>query len=1324
MPSRPVDEKIAKLTLDSDSFKKNATDAIKCIGNLNKKFDSVNSVKMDNIEKSVDSIASRFTLLGNIVQNVFGRIANSIVSIGTNIFRALNITPLLQGYSEYELKLNSIQTIMVNTGESIDVVSAALNELNEYADKTIYSFSDMTRNIGLFTAAGVDLQTSISSIKGLANLAAGMGVSNADAARATWQLSQALGSGVVRLQDWISVENAGLGGQYFQKALVEHANKVGTLSMSYEELTKKYGTFRNSLTEGGWLTSDVLSSTLEQFANDQTLVDASTKVKSFSQLMETFTSTLGSGWAQTWEILFGNIEEAKEFWTPISDEIVDFVTKSSDARNKFVQEWKDLGGLDATVKGLGNIFKGLGNVMDGVKQAFSNLFPDITPKMLADAAKSFEEATRDFSNIKINLSGIGDVFNNLSNSVSNAKDSVSKLFASLKQFLTFENVFKGGALFGLFAYFKGKNALGKGIKELEKAISELPKKALSNLIEPLEKISALATGGRLLMAGTAIATVGFGIKQMAEGLSTISGIEIADIVKSMVSIFALIAGVSKIMKLLPGDENVLAAFGITALADAIERLAPAIDVMSKIDPARLATTVAALGIILTELVIAMKYASGNILKASSFIGLSLAIDLIVVAFKALENIEVGKALKVVGIIGLVLTELTIAVNKANHAVLGSMSMVGIAVALDILSAGLIALSMVPANNVLQTVVLIGMALTELVVAVNMLNHSMMGGATMIELSIALDILSAGLIALSFIPVDKALAAVGIIGLVLTELTIAVNKLGHSISGGLSMVLVTTALTELSVAMAIVASIPANSALQSVVYIGMVLSELVIAMKFLKGSLAGGATMLLLATSLTLLSGALSTLSSMSLDSIGVSLIALAGGLGVLIAAGYLAKGAAVGILTLATSMATFGIMATGIAMIIEAITEAIVKLNGVGINIDFKGLLGGFLDAVIQLIPQAATAVVQFLTALMQAFQENIPIIAEQLTLSILTMLQTVTTLMQEYGPQFVDAIINLFATLGGLLIQFVSEAFTRLYNWIMSTGVGQAIAGGVQWVVGLISGIVSWIGNIISTGIQAVQNFINGILSLPGEIFQAGVSIITGFIDGIKSWFGNLFGAGADSAKEAKSGMESVDATSAGSNFVQGFINGMGSLAGSLWDTAVGLAQSAWDALTSTLQERSPSRLTTKGGIYFTQGFINGISSLTNKAKMASKNVARNALSGLATLYDEAPNDYFDFQPTITPIWDLSGYQAIDDLMYKYDLPSMHAEIQNGSNSKLLKVLESIDKKLDSLSNKMEDVKLHVSVPPTELDGEAITDAVDEIHTIRDLLDKTGKGE
>lgn len=1323
MPSRPVDEKIAKLTLDSDSFKKKATEAIKCISDLNKKFDSVNSVKMENIEKSVDSIANRFTLLGNIVQNVFGRIANSVVSIGTNIFRALNITPLLQGYSEYELKLNSIQTIMVNTGESIDVVSAALNELNEYADKTIYSFSDMTRNIGLFTAAGVDLQTSISSIKGLANLAAGMGVSNADAARATWQLSQALGSGVVRLQDWISVENAGLGGQYFQKALVEHANKVGTLSMSYEELTKKYGTFRNSLTEGGWLTSDVLSSTLEQFANDQTLVEAATKVKSFSQLMETSTEALGSGWAQTWEILFGNIEEAKEFWTPISDAIVDFVTKSSDARNKFVQEWKDLGGFDSLVKGLANTLKILQNVMEPIGEAFDKLIPDITPKKLADMTKSFEEFTAALANKDFSV--ISKIFDKIANSVDKVKSAFKQLLGAfnLDNLLTL-----GGLGAGVFVLDKVGgliNSLKALIKNIQSIFTDNPIKKLANSFDDLkESLHGFVYG----VNPFTLAATGFALYEIASALEILAGLNMDGAVQGLVILGLALTEVNIIMGYLkPGQ--IKSGGTMILMATTLKIIADVMNDLAKIDMKSALKSISIMGLVLIEFTWAMDRMLPY--KGSyTILPLVLAVKIISGVIEDLAQIKASSALKSVIIIGMVLTELGLSMRYTDPGIFNAGQMLSLSVSLGIIAGVIDKLSQIKATSAVKAVGIIGLVLTELAIATSKVRTYRVDPASLLSLSVSLGIISLVIDKISQIKATSALKSVGIIGLVLAELTIAMRYMKNMPTGGGTMVLMASSLLVLAGALKVLSSIPFGSLASSVILLSALLASLTIATNMLQGSLVGGATFVLISAGLTILSTALKLLSTIPIDGVAAALILVGGSLGALVLASYGLSGALPGLLGLAGVLLSFaaasagiGLAAAGIGTLMEAITGFIKLVNNKDINIDFGGLISSFITGIVENTPLAIEALINFINQLLLTLAEAIPSFVNAGLQMIIAFIQGMADAINNNTEPLVQAFYNLLGALIQLLWEIVKEGFERLITWIMSTGVGQAIAGGVQWVVGLISGIASWIGNIISTGIQAVQNFINGILSLPGKIFQAGVSIITGFIDGIKSFFSNLFGSGEDSAKEAKSGMESVDASSAGSNFVQGFIDGMGSLAGSIWDTAVGLAQAAWDALTSTLQEHSPSRLTTKGGMYFTQGFINGISSLTNKAKMASKNVARNALSGLATLYDEAPNDDFNFTPTITPIWDLSGFEELESLLYKYNMSSMDVQLQNGSDGKIVKTLEAIKNKLDAMIDKVEDLELKVSVV-SELDGEVLTDKIDEIHYIRDLLDKIGKGE
>ena len=176
------------------------------------------------------NLSQKFSAVEVIGVTALMRITNQAVDAGERLVKALSLDPIISGFQEYETQINAVQTILANTsskGTTLDQVNAALDELNHYADLTIYNFTEMTRNIGTFTAAGVDLNTSVSAIKGIANLAAVSGSTSQQASTAMYQLSQALASGTVKLQDWNSVVNAGMGGQVFQDALKETARVHG-----------------------------------------------------------------------------------------------------------------------------------------------------------------------------------------------------------------------------------------------------------------------------------------------------------------------------------------------------------------------------------------------------------------------------------------------------------------------------------------------------------------------------------------------------------------------------------------------------------------------------------------------------------------------------------------------------------------------------------------------------------------------------------------------------------------------------------------------------------------------------------------------------------------------------------------------------------------------------------------------------------------------------------------------------------------------------------------------------------------------------------------
>lgn len=379
-------------------------------------------LSFDTITDGVNKIAHSFTLMGRIGLQVMDDIAAKAIRTGKQLVSALTIDPVKSGFREYETQIGAIQTILSNTrskGTTIDDVNRALDELNKYADMTIYNFTEMTRNIGTFTAAGVDLDTSVSAIKGISNLAAISGSTSTQAATAMYQLSQALASGTIRLMDWNSVVNAGMGGEVFQDALKETARVHG---IAIDDMIKKEGSFRETL-QNGWLSSEIMLETLQKFTGDlskeQILAkgyteeqaeaimqlgedanDAATKVKTFSQLIDTLKEALGSGWTNTWEYIIGDFEEARELWTGVSDVLSGIINNSAEARNELLKEWKDLGGRDDLIRGLKDAFEALWGIVLAVGDAMDAIFPDVT----VDTLLKLSEAVRTFGqNLKSTL---------------------------------------------------------------------------------------------------------------------------------------------------------------------------------------------------------------------------------------------------------------------------------------------------------------------------------------------------------------------------------------------------------------------------------------------------------------------------------------------------------------------------------------------------------------------------------------------------------------------------------------------------------------------------------------------------------------------------------------------------------------------------------------------------------------------------------------------------------------------------------------------------------------------------------------------------------
>lgn len=328
---------------------------------------AASSVDLSPISDSAEQASESFKALEMVAAGVLLGIGEKIAGLATgglssigNKIKEYTFDPITDGFKEYETQMGSIQTIMANTGmdfnsdEDIATVNAALDELNTYADKTIYNFTEMTRNIGTFTAAGIKLEPATKAIQGIANLAALSGSNSQQASTAMYQLSQALAAGSLKLQDWNSVVNAGMGGKVFQEALKETARVHG---FAVDEMIADAGSFRESLSDG-WITSEILTETLNHMAisyervgdesyeaakkqmidtgytEDQAVAilklakqaeESATKVRTWTQLWDTVKEAIGSSWGSVFRNLIGDFKQATDTFTFFSKNITEGV---------------------------------------------------------------------------------------------------------------------------------------------------------------------------------------------------------------------------------------------------------------------------------------------------------------------------------------------------------------------------------------------------------------------------------------------------------------------------------------------------------------------------------------------------------------------------------------------------------------------------------------------------------------------------------------------------------------------------------------------------------------------------------------------------------------------------------------------------------------------------------------------------------------------------------------------------------------------------------------------------------------------------------------
>lgn len=1402
--SSSVESRIVSMKFDNTDFQRGVSSTLSSLGTLSKALDAgftskavgglsrvgsaIRGFSFGNMGASVDGISGKFIALSTIAVTALSRITNSAISAGINFAKQFSgLQAAQQGFAEYETKLGSIQTILANTGRDLNnqsdlnEVTQALDELNRYSDKTIYNFGEMARNIGTFTAAGVDLETSVNSIKGIANIAALSGSNAQQASTAMYQLSQAIAAGKVGLQDWNSVVNAGMGGKVFQTALTNTAVAMGKIDESAVRLNKETGqmtingtSFRESISAIGeekWLTGDVLTNTLAQFSGDltdaqlkaqgfnaqqiqdirdiaNTAVDAATKVKTITQLIGTVKEAMASGWAKTFEIIIGDFGEAKTLFTNINNVVGGFIQKQADARNKVLEDWKALGGRDDLLSGLENLFRVFLKIARPIRNAFRDIFPPATGETLKTISQAFEDFTEGLLFGAKHSKNIREIFRGIFTIFRVGIGIIGGIIRYVAEF--FGIIINGGggdalgAILGLVSGFANMVTwLGKWLEEGEKIgkFFDVLIAARNAVLEPL--VGAIGAVVEALVALVSGDVSGFFTHLEDAGNSLLDvfdvvGEKIGSFIENTAQFFAelgsggataLDAVTTKIAEFVQNMADFfseLGSGGFDALASVFENIGAAIDnVKNKLNFGdgvsveagglsavgeglnELSWIATAFGAVWRTLGSVFGFVGDTITAVAPRLWKTLGIvgdkfltfienmdvsDLIaiintgvfIMLYKAFRDLaKAGAGLLNVGDSASgAFDQLTDTLSSMQSAIQAQLIM-SIAIAVALLAASLIALSLVPADKLKSSGAAIAGMITGLVAAIKVL--TMGGGKSEIAGEVVGEDLQLNLISVAAAMIGMATAILILAGALKILETVewsAMGKLGALMAGivaamvalgaagpvaagaGAAIFLMAGGMVVLAAALELFEGIEWESIGKMAVILTALATALAAVGNPVIGPLvlAGAAAMFIMAPALMGITAALLLLQLVDWSAIGklaLVLTTLALGVTAMIAAlpGALAIGVlATGLTLLMPVLQTLGEMDLGtFTKALGLLIIALVTLGGtsamLGILSPLIAAFGLALTAVGVAMILVGTGTLAFATGLGLLAATGAAAFAVLLTgiTSFLAMLpqwilqfkQTLDAIifvLRETGPPFIRVMGELMRVLAREVVRSVPE-LQKAAETLIEAGLrtirntsDDFTSTGIKLILDLLGGLSKNMGKLTDKGTEVIVKFLEGIQKNDDEIAREGRQTVESLIRAMGRELINLQGGLI------------ADFLGLGRDLVQGIAAGVSSFASSVGASVLDAVSGAWDSAMNWLQAKSPSRRFMKMGKYIDQGLAVGLDDNAGEVSNSAVAVAQRAHAAMSDTLSQLSMDALggmSFDPTIRPILDLSDVET-----------------------------------------------------------------------------------
>ena len=380
--SQEVDERVVEMRFDNAQFEKNVHQTMQSLEKLNdslrldgaeKGFEKIGDasakVDFDEMQGALDNLSGKFSAVEVMGVAALSHITRQAIDTGERLVKSLSLDQVTSGWNKYAQKTASVQTIMNATGKSITKVNGYLSKLMWFSDETSYSFTDMTQSLGQLTASGGDIEKVIPMIMGMANATAYAGKGASEFSRVIYNLNQSYSQGYLSLMDWKSVELAGVATAELKKQIIETGVALGKI----KEGDVTVGTFSSTLSKK-WADKEVMETAFGKFAEfseavkkmvdanpgmlasqaidaladqyDEVTVKAfkaAQEAKSFSEAVDATKDAVSSGWMETFDILFGNYEEAKGFWSDLAEEFWNMFAGGAAGRNNWLKSAFDSG---------------------------------------------------------------------------------------------------------------------------------------------------------------------------------------------------------------------------------------------------------------------------------------------------------------------------------------------------------------------------------------------------------------------------------------------------------------------------------------------------------------------------------------------------------------------------------------------------------------------------------------------------------------------------------------------------------------------------------------------------------------------------------------------------------------------------------------------------------------------------------------------------------------------------------------------------------------------------------------------------------------------